>query len=142
MKDKSKNIMKILYISLGFLSLGIGALGVVLPVLPTTPFLLLASFFFTKGSEKFNNWFLSTKLYKNHLESFVKNRSMELKTKIRILIPASTMLILAAYFVDILYFRIFISLLIVYKYYYFIFNIKTIRPEEKGELYIGKTNGV
>jgi len=139
MKGKSKSIVNILYISLGFLFLGIGALGVALPVLPTTPFLLLASFFFTKGSEKFNNWFLSTKLYKNHLESFVTSRSMELKTKIKILILASTMLILAAYFVDILYFRIFISLLIVYKYYYFIFKIKTIRPEKKGEFFIGKT---
>jgi uncharacterized membrane protein YbaN (DUF454 family) len=68
-----------IYIILGFTFVGIGALGVILPVLPTTPFLLLASFFFTRGSERFNAWFVSTKLYKNHLADFIRNRSMELK---------------------------------------------------------------
>lgn len=72
--------MKYLYIALGLLSMAVGAVGVVLPLLPTVPFLLLASFFFAKGSDRFHNWFKSTKLYKNHLESFEKNRSMTLKT--------------------------------------------------------------
>ena len=71
--------MKYLYIALGLLSMAVGAVGVVLPLLPTVPFLLLASFFFAKGSDRFHNWFKSTKLYKNHLESFEKNRSMTLK---------------------------------------------------------------
>ena len=62
---------------------GYWVIGVILPVLPTTP-LLLASFFFTKGSERFNAWFMSTKLYKNYIEDFVINRSMTLKTKIKL----------------------------------------------------------
>ena len=87
--------MKYLYIALGLLSMAVGAVGVVLPLLPTVPFLLLASFFFAKGSDRFHNWFKSTKLYKNHLESFEKNRSMTLKTKLCIVLPVSFMLCMA-----------------------------------------------
>lgn len=69
-----KNPFRIIWLVIAFLSLGIGAVGVVLPVLPTTPFLLLASFCFAKGSERFHRWFVGTRLYRNHLDSFVKDR--------------------------------------------------------------------
>ncbi len=118
--------LKYIYIGLGFLCFGIGAVGVVVPLLPTTPFLLLASFCFAKGSERFNRWFKSTKLYKNNLESFEKNRSMTLKTKLCILIPVSCMLILAFLMMRNTYGRGFIVFLILFKYYYFIFKIRTI----------------
>ena len=81
MKNQKKNPLRIIWLFFGFLAMGIGAAGVVLPVLPTTPFLLLASFCLAKGSERFHRWFTGTKLYKKHLESFVENRSMTLKTK-------------------------------------------------------------
>ena len=90
-----KNPIKILWLVIGFLAMGIGMIGVALPVLPTTPFLLLASFCLAKGSERFHKWFTGTKLYQKHLDSFVKNRAMTLKTKFCILLPASAMLILA-----------------------------------------------
>lgn len=125
--------MKKLLVLLGFLCVGIGAIGVVLPILPTTPFLLLAAFCFAKGSDKFHKWFISTSLYKKHLDSFIKNRSMTLKTKLSILIPASLMLIAAFIFVGNMHARIAIGVLIVIKYYYFIFKIKTVKniKEEK-----------
>lgn len=118
--------MKYIYITLGFLFFGIGAVGVVLPLLPTTPFLLLASFCFAKGSERFNKWFKSTKLYKNNLQSFEKNRSMTFKTKLCILIPVSIMLVIAFFMMNNVWGRITIILLIIVKYYYFLFKIKTI----------------
>ena len=86
--------MRILFIILGFIFVGIGVIGIAVPILPTTPFLLLASFFFAKGSKRFHDWFMSTKLYKKHLESFVKSRAMTLKSKLSILLPVSAMLII------------------------------------------------
>ena len=128
-----KKPLRVLYIVLGFLFVGLGALGVFLPLLPTTPFLLLASFFFSKGSKRFETWFIGTKLYKEHLEEFLKERSMKLNTKVKLLSFSSMVLLLSAYLVKIIYVRIFIALVIVYKYYYFIFRIKTIAEPKEGK---------
>ena len=125
MKER-KNPLRVIWLILGFLSMGIGAVGVVLPVLPTTPFLLLASFCLAKGSERFHRWFTGTKLYKKHLESFVKNRSMTLKTKFSLLIPASCMLLLAFLAMQNVYGRAFIIFLIIFKYVYFFTKIRTV----------------
>lgn len=125
-----KKPLKLLYLLFAFLFLGIGAVGVILPVLPTTPFLLLASYFFAKGSEKFHRWFLSTKIYKKHLENFVKNRAMTIKTKLSILLPVSAMLLITFYFIDHFHARILIVAVFVFKYYYFTFHIKTIKVDK------------
>jgi len=124
------NPINLLFIILGFLAMGIGFIGILLPVLPTTPFLLLASFCFAKGSKRFHQWFCSTKLYKKHLDSFLKNRAMTLKTKFSILIPASFMLILAFYFIPVIYGRIVIAMVFVFKYIYFFTCIRTIPAQE------------
>lgn len=123
---KRKNPFRIIWLLAGFLAMGIGAVGVALPVLPTTPFLLLASFCLAKGSDRFHRWFTGTKLYKRHLESFVKNRAMTLKTKFSLLIPASCMLILALLVMPNIYGRLFIVFLIIFKYVYFFTKIKTV----------------
>lgn len=118
--------MKIIYFVIGFVAMILGAIGVVLPVLPTTPFLLVSAFCFAKSSQRFHNWFISTKLYKNHLDSFVKERAMTLRTKVGLLTFASTMILIAIYFMDNLILRFFLLCLMMFKYYYFIFKIKTI----------------
>lgn len=124
-----KNPWKIVWLASAFLCLGIGAIGVALPILPTTPFLLVASFCFARGSEKFHKWFLGTKLYKNHLDSFVRERAMTLKTKLCILLPVSAMLMCAFFMMSNLPGRMVILGLILFKYTYFFTKIKTIRIE-------------
>ncbi|NMB34436.1 MAG: DUF454 domain-containing protein [Clostridium sp.] len=123
-------IKKVICLTLALLFLILGVIGVILPILPTTPFLLAASFFLARGSEQFNKWFLSTKLYKKHLESFVKTGSMTFKTKIRILIFSTAMLITAIYLASNMYAGIVIICIMLYKYYYFIFNIKSAGKHE------------
>ena len=122
--------MRILFIVLGFIFLGVGAVGIIVPILPTTPFLLLASFFFAKGSKRFHDWFLSTRLYKRYLESFVKSRAMTLKGKLTILIPVSCMLIITFILVDNIYARIVLVILFISKYVYFFTQIRTVSEEE------------
>lgn len=126
MKNQKKNPVRIVWLLIGFLAMGLGAVGVVLPVLPTTPFLLLASFCLAKGSARFHRWFTGTKLYKKHLESFVENRTMTLKTKFSLLIPASCMLLLAFPAMQNVYGRVFIIFLILFKYVYFFTRIRTV----------------
>ncbi|UMY53626.1 MULTISPECIES: DUF454 family protein [Paenibacillus] len=119
--------MKPIYITLGFLFLALGVIGVVLPLLPTTPFLLLATFFFMRGSERIHQWFSNTSLYQKHLESFVQTRSLKLSTKITTLGLASTMLIIGFIFTPNVWGKTLIVLVILFKYYYFIFRIGTVR---------------
>ncbi|MCI6120227.1 MAG: YbaN family protein [Lachnospiraceae bacterium] len=122
-----KNPIKIIWMAAGVVFLVIGAVGVALPVLPTTPFLLLASFCLAKGSRRLHEWFVGTQLYQNHLDSFVRNRAMTLKTKLGILFPASVMLLLAFAAMQNVYGRGFILFLILFKYIYFFTRIRTIR---------------
>ena len=122
--------MRVVLIILGFISMGIGIIGIVVPILPTTPFLLLASFFFAKGSKRFHDWFISTKIYKKYLESFVKSKAMTLKNKLTILLPVSLMLIITFIFVNNLHARIVLVILFIGKYLYFFTQIRTIAKEE------------
>ena len=122
-----RNPLRFVWLLAAFVCLGIGAVGVVLPILPTTPLLLLSSFCFAKGSERFHRWFCGTKLYRKHLDSFVKERAMTLKTKLCILLLASAMLLLAFLMMGNLPGRIFIVCLIIFKYVYFFTKIRTIR---------------
>ena len=123
--------MKVIYVIVGFVCFVLGAIGVFIPLLPTVPFLLVASFCFAKGSDRINNWFLSTTVYKKYLESFTKDKSMLLKTKVFILGFASIMLLIDFFMMSNIYGRITVGFLIAFKYYYFIFKIKTIKEDKK-----------
>lgn len=116
---------KIIYIVLGLLAFGLGALGVILPILPTTPFLLLASFCFVRGSERINNWFIGTTIYKKHIETFINERSMTKKQKLIIPGFATVMILIPFILVDNLPMRMTILIVIIFKWYYFIFKVKT-----------------
>ncbi|QPB43222.1 YbaN family protein [Rodentibacter haemolyticus] len=117
--------MKYVYILLGFLSLGLGIIGIFLPILPTTPFLLLTLFFFAKGSKRLEAWFLRTSVYQKHLKSFNERRAMTKKTKISILFFSTTMLLSGFYFTPSVVGRSIIAVLIAVKYWFFLFWIKT-----------------
>lgn len=125
-----EKIKKFLYVTIGIISFGLGAIGVVLPVLPTTPFLLLSSFCFVRGSERFDKWFKGTKLYKKHLESFVNNRQMTLKQKVTILLFADFMLMFPLIILDSLMVKGLIVIVMLTKYWYFVFRIKTVKKED------------
>ena len=122
-------LAKKIYIAAGFLALGLGWLGVILPVFPTTPFLLLASFCFAKGSDKFDKWFKGTNIYKKYLESYVKTRSMTLKQKWTILLFAYFMMLFPLIFVDKWIVKIIIIAVMILKFYYLVFKVKTADKE-------------
>ncbi|MEE0778858.1 YbaN family protein [Massilimicrobiota timonensis] len=121
--------MRYIYLMIGMISFGLGFIGIVLPILPTTPFLLLSGFCFARSSKRVHNWFVSTKAYQRHLEPFVQKRAMTLKTKICILSLASFMLAFPLFLTDLWWLRVFIIGLYIFKYYYFLFKIKTIKLE-------------
>lgn len=120
--------MRLAYILIGFLCLGLGSLGAALPVLPTVPFLLVSAFCFSRSSRRLDRWFRSTWLYKRHLEAFMRDRSMLLGTKIAILSFATLMLTAVFLLADSPIVRGIILLLAAGQYACFIFWVKTRRP--------------
>lgn len=72
---------KIVFVTLGCISLALGVVGIVLPILPTVPFFLLTAFCFAKSSERLHSWFLSTRMYKKYIGSYMKRKGMTLKAK-------------------------------------------------------------
>lgn len=120
-------IKKIIFVIVGVISLLLGIIGTVLPILPTVPFLLLTSYCFARGSNKFEVWFKSSKIYKKYLESFILNKSMTLKQKIYISTFADIMIAFPLVILNNLYIKLFLIIVIIFKYYYFIFKIKTIK---------------
>ena len=83
---------RILYIILGCIGVGLGAVGAVVPMLPAFPFLMMAAFCFARSSEKLDRWFKGTRLYKDNLEDYVAGRGMTWKTKVRIMITVTALM--------------------------------------------------
>lgn len=118
--------MRVVYVVFGGIFLFLGILGIPLPVLPTTPFLLLASYCFMKGSTRVNSWFKTTKVYKIYLEDYNLRTGMTLKKKMNILLVGTLTIGLSFILVNSLHIKILLACVIVIKYYYFIFRVKTI----------------
>ena len=80
--SKGVGLSRRLYIALGFLFLGLAVIGVILPVLPATPFLLVAAWFFAQSSEKWHSWLLNSRLFGPMIRNWEKNRCVSRRTKI------------------------------------------------------------
>lgn len=123
-------IKKIIYIILGCIGLGLGAVGAVLPLLPSFPFLLMAAVCFGKSSERLHTWFIGTKLYKNNLEDFSKGRGMTWRTKIRIMLTVTILMSIGFIMMSrVPVGRIILACVWIFHIILFTFIIKTYKPE-------------
>ena len=124
---------KFVCMMLGLGSLGLGALGSFIPVLPTVPFLMLAAFCFAHSSERLHNWFIGTKLYRENLADLAAGKGMTKKAKVRIMIVVTA--VMSAGFVmmglkGIVTGCVVLAVVWVLHLMYFIFGIKTIPVKE------------
>ena len=76
-----KFIQKNLFVILGWLFTLLGAIGVILPILPTTPFLIVALVFFSKSSPKFHHMLLNNAWFGPTLKQWEEQKTLSRKTK-------------------------------------------------------------
>ena len=129
-------LKQIIFLIIGCLSLALGCVGIVLPILPTVPFFLLTVFCFANSSQKLHDWFIGTQMYKKHLESFVQKKGMMVRTKATIL--TSVTALMAVGFVLMLRKGIIVPCVIlavvwVCHLVYFLFCVKTIPAAETAQ---------
>ena len=75
------DVTKVLFIVLGSIFLGIGILGIILPLLPATPFLLLASACYVRGSDRLHNWLIGNKYLGSYIVNIRDRRGMPRRAK-------------------------------------------------------------
>jgi hypothetical protein len=124
-------VKRLFFLILGFICLGLGCIGIVLPILPTVPFFLVTVFCFTQSSKRLHDWFIGTKMYKKHLESFVEKRGMTLRTKLTIL--TSVTIIMAIGFImmsRVPVCRAVLAIVWICHVVYFVFGVKTVKVVE------------
>lgn len=98
----------------GTVSLGIGLLGIVLPLLPTTPFLLLSALCYSKSSKRFHRWLLNNRIFGDYITNYIEGRGISKKAKSVTLFFLWTLILFSAfYFVDMLFIRILLLLIAV-----------------------------
>lgn len=121
------NLKKILFLTGGCISLALGAIGAVVPLLPAFPFLLLAAFCFARSSQRLHTWFIGTKLYQENLESYVAGKGMTQKTKIRIMVTVTLLMSIGFIMMHAVTIgRIVLTVVWIAHLLYFIFAVKTI----------------
>ena len=121
-------VKKALFLVLGIISLILGVIGIFLPVLPTTPLLLLTSFCFLKSSERLNEKFMKTKIYEKYVKKFKEQGGMTLKAKLTLVIPVSLLLLFMFITIDSPVMRMVIIIMWLVKVIVFT-KMKTIKAE-------------
>ncbi len=122
---------RIIYLIVGCITLALGTVGTVLPVLPTVPFFMLAAFCFAKSSRKLHDWFTNTKLYKDNLADFVAGKGMTVKTKVRIMVTVTILMTIGFIAMhQVVVGRIVLGCVWAFHVLYFVFGIKTLRVEK------------
>jgi uncharacterized membrane protein YbaN (DUF454 family) len=100
----SKNIptsrpKRIIYIAVGIISLSLGIIGIIMPILPTTPFLLLTAYCFYRGSPRFHNWLVCHPYFGHIIGEYSDGGGMKKSSKMKAIALTWAMVLLTAIFV-------------------------------------------
>ena len=121
-------LKKIFYVTLGLLSLALGILGALLPILPTVPFVLLAAFCFARGSQRLDAWLRTTRIYREVM-LLMRNgrRGMTNAQKLRIMLPVTTLMGISFLLTDHPHARIAIGVMWALHVIFFVFRIPSVK---------------
>lgn len=96
-KNKKQRVISALLLVAGTISLALGAIGIFLPILPTTPFLLLSAACYLRSSKRMHKWLLSNRWFGEYIRNYQEGRGIPLKTKIATVIVLWAAIIYSAF---------------------------------------------
>ena len=103
--------MKRIFILIGIVAVILGILGIFLPLLPTTPFLLLASACFARASPRLHNWLQTNKVFGNYLRNYENGYGIPLKAKVWVLVFMWGSMAYSIWRIDLFVIRILIAVI-------------------------------
>ena len=112
MKIINNKILRFLIFSLGCISISLGVLGIFLPLLPTTPFMILAAWCFIRSSKKAHDWLYNHRYLGEILRNWDKNRSIAKRTKIIAITMIFGSLVSVWLFVKFIWVKVFLTALL------------------------------
>lgn len=128
------HLKKAFFIVLGCVSLALGTIGIVLPILPTVPFYLLTAFCFANSSERLHDWFIHTTVYKKYIGSYFRRRGMTKKAKCLLIGTVTAIMVPGFILMDKVPVGRAIMLVVwVGHIFYFGFKVQTITQQEADE---------
>ena len=130
MRQEVIDLKRYLFITGSLILLGIGLLGIVVPILPTTPFLLGASYLGVRGSSKFDHWLKQSEVYNKYVVSYEKQGGLSLQRKIKITVFSSTMLISGMLITQVIFVKILLLCVLIIKLFVFYRLIPTVKNHD------------
>lgn len=128
------HLKKAFFIALGCVSLALGTIGIVLPILPTVPFYLLTAFCFANSSERLHDWFIHTTVYKKYIGNYFRRRGMTKKAKCLLIGTVTAIMVPGFILMDKVPVGRAIMLVVwVGHIFYFGFKVQTITQQEADE---------
>ncbi|MGA1820589.1 MAG: YbaN family protein [Thermoplasmatota archaeon] len=111
-KKTSNKALKIILITAGTLFTAIGLVGIFIPILPTTPFLILAAACYLRSSDRMYKWLLTNRVFGRYLKNYLEKKGIPLGVKIfTLLLLWFTILLSAFVFVDIFWVRVMLIII-------------------------------
>lgn len=107
----SNRLLKYLLVSAGTFFLGLGIIGIFLPIVPTTPFLLLAAACYARSSKRFYDWLMNNKWFGSYIKNYQEGRGVPLKVKILTISILWITILLSVFIVQIFWVRILLILI-------------------------------
>ena len=124
--------MRLVYLTIGFISLGLGIIGIPLPILPTTPFLFLSMACFAKSSKRFETWLYQTKLYQTYVADYRETKSIAKERKKWILLQIYILMGISIYLAPIIWVKLALGALTIFITFYLLKVIPN-KPEKPTE---------
>ena len=81
-KLNKNKLIRLLFVFIGSIFVGLAIIGIFLPGLPTTPFLILAAYFYIRSSKKLYNWLINNKILGIYIKGYLSGKGMPLRAKI------------------------------------------------------------